>query len=105
VIRFTLRRDAIVAAVPACVDMCNCLVFDEIARRRRHPELKHNDLLDLLMRADGEPLSNNELRDQVFTVKGAGYGTSATLANWAIERLVHTPNALAAATAEARGSD
>jgi cytochrome P450 len=32
-------------------------------------------------------------------------GTSATLANWAIERLVRTPNALASATAEASGGD
>jgi hypothetical protein len=31
----------------------------------------------------------------VFTIKDAGYWASATLANWAIERLVHTPNALA----------
>lgn len=62
-------------------------------------------MFDLLLRADGEPLSDNELRDQVFTIIDAGYGASATLVNWAIERLVHASNALAAATAEASGSD
>jgi cytochrome P450 len=59
-------------------------------------------LLDLLMRADGEPLSDNERRDQVFTIIGAG--PRRRWRNWAIERLVHTPNALTAATAKARGS-
>jgi cytochrome P450 family 135 len=85
--------------------MCNQLVFDEIARRRRHPELEHNDLVDLLMRADGEPLPDNEIRDQVLGIMAGGYDPPATLASWAIERLVRTPHALAAATAEARGSD
>ena len=107
-IRFALRSVGAMRLWPQfqrALPMCNCLAFDEIVRRRRHPELEHNDLLHLLMRADGEPLSDNEPRDQLFTIIGAGYGTSATLANWAIERLVHTPNALTPATVEARGSD
>jgi cytochrome P450 len=84
---------------------CNRLVFDEIARRRRHPEVEHNDVVDLLMRAEGEPLSDKEIRDQVVGIMLGGYDPPATAASWAIERLVRTPHALAAATAEARGSD
>jgi cytochrome P450 family 135 len=84
---------------------CNQLVFDEISRRRSHPEDEHNDVVDLLLRAGGEAVSDKEIRDQVFAIMIGGYDPPATLASWAIERLVHTPHALAAATAEARGSD
>ncbi len=87
------------------LDRCNRLVFDEIARRRRHPELEHNDVVDLLQHAAGDPVSDKEIRDQVFAIMIGGYDPPATLASWAIERLVRTPHALAAATAEARGGD
>jgi hypothetical protein len=55
VIRFTLRSVGAMRWWPRfqrALHMCNCLVFDVIGRRRCHPELKHNDLLDLLMRSD-----------------------------------------------------
>jgi cytochrome P450 len=84
---------------------CNELVFDEIARRRRHPEFEHNDVVDALMRANGNALSDSEIRHQVFAIMIGGYGPPATLASWAIERLVRTPHALAAATVEARGGN
>ena len=84
---------------------CNELVFDEIARRRRQPEFEHDDVVDSLMRADGNALSDSEVRDQVFAIMIGAYGPPAALASWAIERLVRTPHALAAATAEARGGD
>lgn len=81
---------------------CDELVYDEIARRRRRPELEHHDVVDSLLRADGEALSDNEVRDQVVGIMIGGYDPPATLVSWAIERLVRTPHALAAATAEAR---
>ncbi|OBJ57416.1 hypothetical protein A9W95_00880 [Mycobacterium sp. 1423905.2] len=84
---------------------CERLVFQEIARRRRHPEVEHDDVIDLLLRAEGEPVSDNEIRDQVFATMIGGYDPPAALASWAIERLVRNPNALAAATAEARGGE
>jgi cytochrome P450 family 135 len=87
------------------LNRCNQLVFDEIARRRSHPEQEHNDVVDLLLLADGEPVSDDEIRDQVFAIMIGGYDPPATLASWAIERLVRHPQALAAATAEARSSD
>jgi cytochrome P450 len=83
---------------------CERLVFDEIASRRRHPQLEHNDVVDLLLRAEVEPLSDKEIRDQVFAIMIGGYDPPAASASWAIERLVRNPHALAAATAEARGS-
>lgn len=84
---------------------CDQLIVDEIARRRRHPELEHNDVIDQLIHAEGEPVSDKEIRDQVYALMIGGYDPPATLASWAIERLVRTPHALAAATAEARGGD
>lgn len=84
---------------------CNGLVFDEIARRRGQVGRYHSDLLDLLMHAEGEPLTDNELRDQIFTILIAGHETSATTASWAIERLMRNPQAMAAAVDEARGGD
>jgi cytochrome P450 family 135 len=84
---------------------CDKLVYDEIARRRRDPERQYNDLLDLLMHAEGEPLTDLELRDQLFTILIGGHETSATAATWVIERLVRNPEVLAKATAEARGGD
>ncbi|MEV0358074.1 cytochrome P450 [Nocardia sp. NPDC050697] len=81
---------------------CNELVYAEIARRRAQPGVEHSDLLDLLMRAEGEPLTDRELRDQLFTILIGGHETSATLASWVLERLVHNPDVYARASAEAR---
>jgi cytochrome P450 family 135 len=83
------------------LDGSNRLVYDEIARRRANPHYRNNDLLDVLMHADGEPLTDQDLRDQLFTMIIAGHETSATVVCWAIERLIRHPDALAAATAEA----
>lgn len=108
VMRYALRRVGAVRLwrrFQRASRRCNQLVFDEIARRRGQPELEYNDSLDALLRADGEPLSDKELRDQVISLIAAGHETSAVLASWAIERLVRHPDALAAATAEARGDN
>ncbi|WP_082945426.1 cytochrome P450 [Mycobacterium sp. E2733] len=86
------------------LNRCDELVYDEIGRRRRrHPELRHDDVVDSLLHAHGEPLSDREIRDQVVGIMLGGYDPPATLASWAIERLVRSPHALAAATTEVRG--
>lgn len=82
---------------------CNELVYDEIARRRRHPEFEYHDVIDSLLRADGIPLSDKEIRDQIVGIMIGGYDPPATLVSWAVERMVRAPHALAAATAEVRG--
>lgn len=80
---------------------CNRLVYREIERRRTDRHSGHGDLLDVLLHAEGEPLSDKELRDQLFTILLAGHETSATATSWAIERLLRHPAALAATTQEA----
>jgi len=59
----------------------------------------HDDVLSLLLSArhdDGSPMSDEELRDELVTVLGAGHETTATALAWAMERLLRTPRALQA---------
>jgi cytochrome P450 len=77
-------------------------IYEEIALRRREVESGeegHDDVLSLLLSArhdDDSPMSDEELRDELVTVLGAGHETTATALAWAIERLLRTPRALAA---------
>ena len=51
-------------------------------------------MLSLLLGArhdDGSPMSDEELRDELVTVLGAGHETTATGLAWAIERLLRNP--------------
>jgi cytochrome P450 len=77
-------------------------IYEEIALRRAEVESGeegHDDVLSLLLAArhdDGSPMSDEELRDELVTVLGAGHETTATALAWAIERLLRTPRALQA---------
>ncbi len=76
-------------------------IYEEIAIRRREVEAGeegHDDVLSLLLGArhdDGSPMSDEELRDELITVLGAGHETTATGLAWAMERLLRTPRVLA----------
>jgi cytochrome P450 len=67
-------------------------IYEEIARRREEPDVgERDDVLSLLLEAhdeDGRPLSEQELRDELVTVIGAGHETTATALAWAFERLL-----------------
>jgi cytochrome P450 len=81
------------------------LLHEEIAAHRAAPE-DRDDVLALLIAArgaDGRPLTDAELRDQLFTLLVAGNETTASALAWCFERLARHPAALARATAEARG--
>ena len=83
-------------------ERADALLFDEIRRRRVASDLgERRDILSLLLLArteDGEPLDDQELRDQLVTLLLAGHETTATALAWAFERLVRHPDALARAT-------
>ena len=67
-------------------------------RRAESGHEERDDVLSLLLGArdeDGEPMSDEELRDEMITVLGAGHETTATGLAWAIERLVRNPDVLA----------
>lgn len=79
----------------------DAFIYEEIALRRAEIEAGengHDDVLSLLLAAehdDGSPMSDEELRDELVTVLGAGHETTATGLAWAMERLLRTPRALA----------
>jgi cytochrome P450 len=88
--RFRTARDAL-----------DEFIYEEIALRRAEVEAaegRHDDVLSLLLEAhydDGVPMSDEELRDELLTVLGAGHETTATGLAWAMERLLRTPHVLA----------
>ncbi len=75
-------------------------IYEEIAIRRAEAAAdggEHDDVLSLLLQArhdDGSPMSDEELRDELVTVLGAGHETTATALAWAMERLLRAPRAL-----------
>ena len=70
-------------------------IYEEIGIRRAEAEGgEGDDVLSLLLSArdeDGAPMSDEELRDELITVLGAGHETTATALAWAIERLLRNP--------------
>jgi cytochrome P450 len=75
-------------------------IYEEIGLRRAEVEAGeegHDDVLSLLLQArhdDGSAMSDEELRDELVTVLGAGHETTATGLAWAMERLLRTPRVL-----------
>lgn len=86
--RFVRSRDAL-----------DEFIYEEIRQRRIEPGIEQrDDVLSLLLGArdeDGEPMTDQELRDELVTVLGAGHETTATGLAWAVERLVRNPDVLA----------
>lgn len=74
-------------------------IYEEIRLRRAEPgHEERDDVLSLLMGArdeDGDPMDDQELRDEMVTVLGAGHETTATGLAWAVERLTRNPAVLA----------
>jgi cytochrome P450 len=71
-------------------------VFAVIGGRRAAGSEGRTDILSLLLEArdeDGEPLTDQELRDELLTLVLAGHETTANSLAWAFERLVRTPAA------------
>jgi cytochrome P450 family 135 len=72
------------------------LLYEEIAAHRVDPQA-HDDILAVLISArdaDGQPLSDENLLDQIITLLLAGHETTTTGLAWAFERLVRHPAAL-----------
>jgi cytochrome P450 family 135 len=82
----------------------DALILEEIARRRREPDLdERSDVLSLLLRAvdeKGRAMTDPELRDELFTMLGAGHETTATQLSFAFELLIRNPWVLARLRAE-----
>jgi cytochrome P450 len=74
------------------------LVRDELVRRRhRAGEARPGDVLDVLMSgtaADGAPLDDRSICDEVVTLLLAGHETTSTALAWAFERVLRHPSVL-----------
>jgi cytochrome P450 len=74
-------------------------VYSMIRERRARGEREGaSDVLSLLLATrdeDGQPLSDEELRDELLTLVLAGHETTANSLAWTFERLLRTPAAYA----------
>jgi cytochrome P450 len=87
----------------------DALLLEEVARRRGEPNLEERtDVLSLLLRTvdeDGRPMTDAELRDELFTMLGAGHETTATGLAFAFDLLLHNPDALSRLRSEIEDGD
>ncbi|MBI4783217.1 MAG: cytochrome P450 [Oscillatoriophycideae cyanobacterium NC_groundwater_1537_Pr4_S-0.65um_50_18] len=63
------------------------LLYAEIADRRAHPDASRTDILSLLMAAQdetGQPMTDQELRDELVSLLIAGHETTASAMAWAL---------------------
>jgi cytochrome P450 len=63
------------------------LIYEEIRERREQPDSSRTDILSLLMAATdeaGQPMTDEELRDELMTLLVAGHETTATALAWAL---------------------
>ena len=63
------------------------LIFDEIQQRREQTSPPGDDILSLLLSARdeaGQPMTNEELRDELLTLLVAGHETTASALAWAL---------------------
>lgn len=65
------------------------IIDDEIAIRRRCTPVDEPDVLDAYL---GSELSDAEIRDQVRSLIGAGYDTTAATFAWMVLRAAHAPD-------------
>lgn len=82
----------------AQLDDLNALIFEEIANRRKilgPTEVKgQDDILSLLLKTrddEGNPMGEQEIRDQLMTLLIAGHETTAISLAWAFERILSHP--------------
>jgi hypothetical protein len=72
-------------------------LFTEFARRRAEGSAGRDDILSLLLAAryeDGEPMRDEELRDQMVTLLFAGHETTATSLAFAFHNILGHPEVL-----------
>lgn len=70
------------------------LIYEEIRERREQGDLSGADILSLLMSASdpsGQPMTDEELRDELMTLLVAGHETTASSLTWALYWVHHLP--------------
>jgi cytochrome P450 len=80
-------------------------IIGGIMRERRSSEQSREDLLEMLLGArdaDGNPMSDTQLRDEVMTLFLAGHETTAIALSWACYLIAQNPHVEAALMKELR---
>ncbi|HEY6944894.1 MAG TPA: cytochrome P450 [Candidatus Acidoferrum sp.] len=80
-------------------------IIGGIIRERRTSQERREDLLDMLLRArdaDGKPMSDAQLRDEVMTLFLAGHETTAIALSWACYLIAKHPGVEAKLVSELR---
>jgi len=75
-------------------DEVDRMLFAEFARRRAEQRSDRTDVLTMLLAArdeDGEPMSDQELRDEMVTLLLAGHETTATTLAWVLQYVLSHP--------------
>jgi cytochrome P450 len=75
-------------------DRVDAMLFAEFARRRAEERTDRTDVLTLLLAArdeDGEPMGDQELRDEMVTLLLAGHETTATTLAWTLHYMLAHP--------------
>ncbi|BBD60412.1 cytochrome P450 family protein [Nostoc sp. HK-01] len=70
------------------------LIYQEIRERRHQPESSAEDIMSLLLSArdeNGQPMSDEELRDELMTMLFAGHETTAIALAWALYWIHYVP--------------
>jgi cytochrome P450 len=78
-----------------CTAAVDRALYAEMARRREESREEQDDVLSLLLDAHdeaGEPMNDQEIRDQLLTMLVAGHETTATALAWAFERMLRHPH-------------
>lgn len=81
------------------------LVRELITARRREGTAGREDILSMLLEArdeHGQPMTDDQLRDEMLTLLVAGHETTATTLAWTLHHLLEHPEWLARVRAEAR---
>lgn len=81
------------------------LLYAQIAHRREEGGAGREDILSLLIEArdkDGQPMSDQELRDEMITMLVAGHETTATSLAWAFHCILGRPDVMEKLQAELR---
>jgi cytochrome P450 len=79
----------------AAIARVKVLIDRIISERKHHSEVRHNDLLEMLMSTrdeeTGEAMNDQALRDEVMTMFVAGHDTTAAALTWVIYLLDKNP--------------
>ncbi len=90
-------------------EIADRLLFGMIDEARRDPNLgERADVLALMVQAtdeDGNPMTDQEIRDQLLTMLVAGHETTAGTLAWAIEQLSRNPEVLTKLTESVRAGE